>query len=455
MRSPAQSTNFAYRVARPFVSFVERFYPDPFIFVIALTMVTFAAAFVFTDTGPVTAIEAWGTGLAGLMSFTAQLAITLITAHVLAHTQIVQAGLKALARVPRRAWHAYALTCGVAGLASLIAWPLGLVAGATLAVRMSTDGAERGIVLDYPLLVASAYSGFVIWHMGYTGSAPLFVATPGHAMESITGIIPVQLTTFSWWNLVTAGIVLISVSAICALMQPPKEKCRKADIGEHAFEEKIRPQTSQTLGEAVSNLRVISLLFGVLLAGYLLIWFTKRGFSLNLDIVNWTLLSAGLLLVRSPAHYIQLALDGGKSIGALLIQYPFYAGIMGLMVSSGLVSTFSDWLAGTASHYTLPIWAFLSAGVVNIFIPSGGGQWAVQGPVFLESAEQLGVPYEIIVMAIAYGDQWTNMIQPFWTIPLLALAGLKVRDVMGYTFVTLLVSAPIFIGGLMVALHFG
>lgn len=447
-----RTPSVAYFFARPFVRFVERYYPDAFIFVILLTLITFACAITFTETSPAEALEAWGSGLGSLMSFTAQLAITLITAHVLAHTRLIQSGLKRLSRVPRKTWQAYFLVSVAAGLASLIAWPLGLVAGATLAKRISIEGAKRGLALDYPLLVAAAYSGFVVWHMGYSGSAPLFVATPGHAMEPATGIVPVSQTIFSAWNILTAITVLVVVSTVCALMQPPEDLRRPAQINPEPDASRS-VKTSDTLGSRISNSRWISLVFGALLLAYLTAWFSHEGFSLNLDIVNWSLLAAGLVLVRSPAHYVDLALDGGRSIGALLIQYPFYAGIMSLMAGTGLVGLMSDGLSASSSAITLPIFAFLSAGLINIFVPSGGGQWAIQGPVFVDAANQLGLDPSIIVMAVAYGDQWTNMIQPFWTIPLLALAGLKVRDVMGYTFVTLLVSAPIFVAGLMLAVY--
>ena len=451
MSQTTKKSGFVYKLARPFIIFVEKFYPDPFVFVIVLTLITFICAIAFTGTGLSTAVTVWGGGLGSLMSFTAQLAITLVTAHVLAHTQLIKSGLNFIARLPKKNWQAYPLVAVIAGIASLIAWPLGLIVGATLAKRVSIEGTKRGLVLDYPLLVASAYSGFVVWHMGYTGSAPLFVATPGHAMEAQTGIIPVTSTIFAWWNIATALVALCAVSLACTLMQPPEALRKQVDIQDNAETPLPMPVIGQSFGDRVSNMRAGNIILGGLLFLYLAFWFNAEGLSLNLNIVNWTLLAGGLLLTRSPAHYIELAIDGGRSIGALLIQYPFYAGIMALMAGSGLVTLMSDWFASNASATSLPIWAFLSGGVVNIFVPSGGGQWAIQGPIFIDAANQLGVDPAVIVMAVAYGDQWTNMIQPFWTIPLLALAGLRVKDVMGYTFVTLLVTGPIFIGGLLLA----
>ena len=461
MSTPSSTeAGLLFRIAKPFVLVVERFYPDPFLFVIVLTFVAFSAALGLTDTTPRVALKAWGQGLSSLMAFTAQVAITLITAHAVARTNAVERGLAAIAALPRSSHQAYSMVALVSGLASLVAWPLGLIVGATLAKRLAVAGKARQLRLDYPLLVASAYSGFVVWHMGYSGSAPLFVATPGHALENAVGLIPVAETIFSAWNLVIAGTVLIVVSVTCSLMQPPADRIRPLEAG--ALEQigsqspappANGPPTPQeaTFGDRLTHSKLGSFALGALLFTYLAFWFAEMGFSLNLNIVNWSFLAAGLLLTKSPAHYVSLVLEGGRSLGSLLLQYPFYAGIMGLLAGSGLIGILSDAIAAQSTAATLPVWAFLSGGLVNFFVPSGGGQWAIQGPIFLDAAKALGVDPALVVMGVAYGDQWTNMIQPFWTIPLLAIAGLKVRDILGYTFVTLIVTGLLFGGGLYLA----
>jgi short-chain fatty acids transporter len=188
---------------------------------------------------------------------------------------------------------------------------------------------------------------------------------------------------------------------------------------------------------------------GALTALWLLRHFLRAGPALDLNVVNWTFLAAGLLLARSPLHYVQLVTRAGATLGPILLQYPFYAGIMGVMAGSGLVVLFSDFFVAFASAETLPFWAFLCGAVVNFFVPSGGGQWVVQGPVFVDAAARLGASVPEVVMGVAYGDQWSNLIQPFWTIPLLAIAGLPMRRVLGYTFVTFLVSGLVFGAGLL------
>lgn len=440
-------------IVRPFIVVVERYYPDPFVFAIVLTFVVFIMALGLTDAGPIDALAAWGDGLKGLLTFIAQIALTLITAHALAHTDAVGAGLTRLGGLPKRAATAYGLVAFVAGVAALFAWSMGLVAGAIIARQVALQGAERGLRLHYPLLVASAYGGFIVWHMGYSSSAALFVATPGHALEEILGgIIPVSETIFAPWNIAIALVTLGVVPVVCALMRPGEQEVivLESSAGDLQPEE---PATARPMSpaERIDAQRGLSAALGAALACYLVYWFWQRGLDLTLNIVNWSFLCLGLLLARSPVHYVKLVTGASATVGQIILQYPLYAGIMGVMMATGLVEVIAGWFTAIASAQTLGFWAFLSAGVINFFIPSGGGQWAVQGPIFIEAAQTLGTAPSRIVMAVAYGDQWTNMIQPFWTIPLLAIAGLHMRQIMGYTFVVLIVTFFIFGGGILLA----
>lgn len=437
------------RLARPFVALVERWYPDAYVFAILLTLATFALALGLTDTTPLAAVDIWGSGLSGLLAFTTQIALTLILAHALAHTDAARALLMRIAQLPRSAPAAYATVAVGASLASLLAWSLGLAAGALLAAAVGRAGHRRGLVLDYPLLVASAYSGFVVWHMGYSGSAPLFVATPGNAMEASSGVIPVSETIFAPWNLAIAAVVVPLVALVCALMRPARATPMPARLLDEAPESDDPEPAARAPGRALDRARWLSLLIGALLTLWLVRHFAGDGPALTLDVVNWTFLAAGLLLARSPLHYVQLVTRAGSTLGPILLQYPFYAGIMALMAGTGLVVVISDFFVSFASATTLPFWAFLSGGLVNLFVPSGGGQWVVQGPVFVAAAQALDVPLPRIVMGVAYGDQWSNLIQPFWTIPLLAIAGLPLRSVLGYCFVTFAASGLVFGIGLL------
>lgn len=438
-------------LAKPFVRFVEKYYPDPYIFAILLTFLAYIMAFAFTDTTFMGAVRAWGGGFAGLMAFIAQVGFTLLSSSALANTRPVKKLLQGIAGLPKSAAASYALAAFVTAIASLIAWALGLIAGGILARHIQYQAQKKGIKVHYPLLVAAAYSGFVIWHMGYSGSAQLMVATPGHAMEALTGIIPVADTLFAGYNLLGIVFLVITLPILMALMKP-KETDKIVELSDevmaqiteegHAATDKEAPPV--TFGEKLERMRWINIVAGALMAIFLFNHFSNRGMDLNLNIVNWSFLTLGLLLSNSPIHYVGLINAAAKNVGPILLQYPFYAGLMGLMGGTGLVKVFSEWFIVVANAETLPVFAFWSAGILNMFIPSGGGQWAVQGPVMLGAASSLGVSPAVIVNAVAYGDQWTNMIQPFWSIPLLAVAGLRMRDMMGYCFITLIYTGVVF-----------
>ena len=442
---------FFQLLAQPFVAFVERYYPDPFVFVVLLSALTFLLSLFLADASPTTALAAWGDGLPSLLAFTAQICITLLTAHALAHTDRVQRLLKRIGNVPNSAGGAYALVTFSAGIGSLIAWSLGLIVGATVAREVARQGAARGIRIHYPLLVACAYAGFVIWHMGYSSSAGLFVATAGHSLEAEIGIIPITDTVFTLHNGLLALVTLAVICIVCPLMRPDEQELLEIDpalLGESTETTPEAPPRT-TFAQYLDSMRPLTLLLGGGLFAYIGYRFYAQGFHLNLNLVNWSFLGAGLLLARSPSHYVQLINNASATIGPVLIQYPFYAGILGMMQGTGLAGIMSDWFTSIATPDTLSFFAFLCAGLVNLFIPSGGGQWAVQGPIFIEAGQNLGVDPSIIVLAISYGDQWTNMIQPFWTIPLLAIAGLHMRQIMGYTFVIFLLTLFLFGGGLL------
>lgn len=198
-----------------------------------------------------------------------------------------------------------------------------------------------------------------------------------------------------------------------------------------------------TPADRVDASRIPTLLLGLMLLAYLIIHFTKDG-TLTLDVVNWSFLCLILLLVRNPFELMALTKNAASNVGEILLQFPLYASILGIMTGTGLIEVISEVMISISTPQTFGLLAFLSAGVVNFFVPSGGGQFAVQAPIMLSAGSQLGVDPSIPIMAIAYGDQWTNMIQPFWALPLLAIAGLKMRDILGYTTIVLIASGLVF-----------
>lgn len=431
------------RAMRPVNSVVERWIPSALVFGLALTAVIAALALIITPTSPVDLIQGWGDGLSGLLAFMTQMALILLLGHMLANTRPVRRLLRRLSALPQTPLQAYLFVFVIAAVASLITWGLGLVVGGLLAKEVAASGRERGVRLHFPMLVAAGFSGFVVWHMGYSGSGPLTAATPDSFIaEQLGGTLPVTETTFSSWNMIAAVATVVVVAGALALVAPRgADRVVELEIdardGETAEEEVVTP------ADRIDASRIPTLLTGVALVAYLVIHFARGG-TITLDIVNWTFLALILLLVRSPFEIIRLTKEAASNVGEILLQFPLYAGILGMMTASGLIQVFSDAFVAIATPQTFGVLALLSAGLVNFFVPSGGGQFAVQAPIMLDAAERLGVDPAIPIMAVAYGDQWTNMIQPFWALPLLAIAGLKMRDILGYTTVTLLASGLVF-----------
>lgn len=435
---------------RPINSVVERFIPSALVFAIVLTFIVAILALTLTDTGPVDVVKGWGEGLSGLLAFMTQMALILLLGHTLANTGPVRKLLTSLGGLPKTALQAYLFVFVVAAVASLITWGLGLVVGVLLAVEVAKQGREKGLNLHFPMLVAAGYSGYVIWHMGYSGSGTLAAATEGSFLAKQLGkTIPISETTFAWWNILAIVATIIVVAVGLALVAPRGgDKIVELKTDARVDDDVAIDDEVVTPADRVDASRVLTLLVGLALVSYLVIHYAEGG-TATLDIVNWTFLALIFLLVRSPLELIGLAKNAASNVGEILLQFPLYAGIMGIMATSGLITVFSDFVVETAVPSTFGVLVFLSAGVVNFFVPSGGGQFAVQGPVMLDAGARLGVDPAVTIMAIAYGDQWTNMIQPFWALPVLAISGLKIRDILGYTMVTLIASGLVFAATLL------
>ena len=422
--------------AKPLVKLVERYLPDPYVFVLLLSIVVFAAAMLFEQQSPLQVLQYWGDGFWGLLSFSMQMLLVLVTGFMLANTPLVKGILDRLAKLASSSGQAIVLVTLVSLIASWLNWGFGLVVGALFAKALA-----RRIKVDYRLLVASAYSGFVVWHGGLAGSVPLTIATPNHFSAEQIGVIPTSDTIFASFNLLLVAVLFIAVPLVNYLMQPKANESIVVDPAK-LREDSPTKTLSNRPADKLENSLVLGLLVGFAGIAYLVQYFAKGG-SLNLNIVNYLFLFLAIVLHGTPSqllHSLQQAIKGGAGI---VIQFPFYAGIMAIMVQSGLAQSMSQWFVSFASAETLAFWSFISAGIVNIFVPSGGGQWAVQAPVMLPAALELGADISRVAMAVAWGDAWTNLIQPFWALPVLAIAGLKAKDIMGYCLLQLVVTGVI------------
>lgn len=432
------------------VRLVERYLPDPYVFVLVLTAVAALAAMGLEQKTPVEVLAMWGGGFWSLLAFTMQMVLVLVTGYVLALTPLVTRALERLAKLAKTPTSAIVVVTLVGLTASWINWGFGLVVGAIFAREVA-----RSVRVDYRLLIASAYSGFLVWHGGLAGSIPLTIATPGHFAADRIGIIPTSETIFSTYNLGIVLALFVLVPLTNRLMLPSDEESVFVDPAlldekraEDARSSPSAEPASLTPAGKLEESRFLGIAAGLVGLAFVAYGFVAGGASLNLDALNFTFLFLAILLHGTPRRLLRSVDEAIRGTGGIVLQFPFYAGIMAIMLESGLAGTISEFFVSFASAKTLPFYTFMSAGLVNLFVPSGGGQWAVQAPVVIQTAQALHSDMARNAMAVAWGDAWTNLIQPFWALPALAIAGLRAKDVMGYCLVVLVVSGVVISLGL-------
>ena len=443
------------------VKLVQRFLPDAFVFCIILTIVVFIAAMPVAGMNPIEVANAWGSGVWGLLAFSMQMALVLVLGSALANAPAIKKLIVKLAGVPKKPVSAVAFVTVISAICCFINWGFGLIIGALLAKEV----AKKIKGLDYRLIIAAAYSGFVIWHAGISGSIPLGMTSLNadgvvdNTAGAVTEIVPTSQTIFSAWNLIMVVAVVVVVAFVNAKMHPDPKDVVSIDpklLEDAPDNTQVKARKDQTPAEKLENSMVLSYIVVVIGAIYLIYYFVNAGSILNalsLNIVNLIFLILGIAFHKTPISYVKAITESAESAGGIILQFPFYAGIQGMMVTAGsngvsLASAISNGFVSISTPRTFPVLCYLAAGIVNFFVPSGGGQWAVQGPIMMPAGLQLGVTPAVTAMGIAWGDAWTNMLQPFWALPALGIAGLGARDIMGYCAIVLIAS------GIVTALGF-
>ncbi|MBQ6607747.1 MAG: short-chain fatty acid transporter [Firmicutes bacterium] len=446
------------------VSLVNRFLPDPYIFCIVLTIIVFIGAIPATGASPLDIIiKGWAGGVWALLGFSMQMVLVLVLGDAFANAPAIKRVIRTIAKAasssPKKAIF---MTAFISTIACWVNWGFGLVVGAILAKEIARQC--QGV--DYRLLIASAYSGFVVWHAGFSGSIPLAVATATTDAgqwavgDYVADVIPITETIFSWWNILMCVLVLIIMPAVLAKIHPGPDEVHLVDPG--LLEEReikvARPETPAEKMEQSAILSYIIVIAGII---YMVWFFINKGINVDLNTVNFIFLILGILFHKTPINYVKAIENACKGAAGIILQFPFYAGIMGIMTfklaeggtGESLAIVISDFFVQISTIRTYPLFSFLASGFLNFFIPSGGGQWTVQGSIMMPAGDAIGTNPAVTAMSVAWGDSWTNMIQPFWALPALGIAGLSARDIMGYCVITLIVSG-IIVGGLFLLLGF-
>ncbi|MFD1096515.1 short-chain fatty acid transporter [Salegentibacter chungangensis] len=444
----------------------KRLIPAPFTLAVLLTFLTMLIAFFFTGASEgnkaVNILRYWQEGMwnPALLVFAVQMMLILVLGHVLVLSKPMARLTQKLTNLVKGNASAVIMVSVSTMLVAFFNWGLGLIFGAIMARKVGEAARDRGFSINYPLVGASGYVGLMVWHAGISGSAPLKAAENGHIpglfsetnntdlLNRLPRSIPTDTTIFSSWNLSLFGILLIAVPLVLYFVSKATAT-GKVDLPK----EKEMKRTGLITGaERLDHSRLLNLVFGLILLSAFFASFYDQLLIGNLtpNMLNFLMLGLCILMHGSFASFLRALDEAIGGAAAILIQFPLYFGIMGIMKETGIVGDIAGFFSSIATEVSLPVYTFFSAGLVNIFVPSGGGQWAIQGPIVLESATKLGVPLNKAIMAFAYGDQITNMLQPFWALPLLAITRLKAREILPYTLILMLVGSVIYISGLLI-----
>ena len=439
---------------------VERWMPSPFLFAIILTYVAAGAAFI-SEGSPVSEIAlSWYGGFWDLLQFAMQMIIILVTANVVAYHPWARRVILILVRVPKNGAQAAVLVAVASMLTAWISWGLSLIFGAILAREMGKYAARNGMPVHYPLLAVAGYMGLSLtFGWGLSSSAGLLQANEGNAlmeMGFVDRVIPATEWVFHSYPLALTALSVVYVSIMLYLLSPPKENCRTigyyVDLG---VDEGAQPEAAPVeqaarsgdakpaLADRIDNSRILGGILALTGVVVVLSVFVTQGLdALNLDNFNFGFLMIGLLLYLSPTKYLQEFYDAVKGSAGVVLLFPFYAGIIGIMTGTGLVDSMTTTLLSVATPDNFPVVAWITGGTLNLFVPSAGGEWAIIGGPMMVAGAELGIPHGQTIAAYAVGDAHTNLLNPFWAIPLLAITGLRARDMFGYAITMMLLLIP-------------
>jgi short-chain fatty acids transporter len=444
-----------HRVAGFFTRVFEYAIPDPYVLAVGLTLLAAGLAFLLAPHHSLSdVVGAWYGGIFDILTFAFQMILILVTGYALALSKPVGAALARISSLARTPRSAVVLAFLVSAIACWLNWGFGLVTAGLLARDIA-----RRIRIDFGWLVAASYAGFIVWASGLSSSIALAQATPGSALnivQKLTGsVLPLTSTVFTTFNLAPVAVLVVILPLLFVWMQPKDA---------HVAEPEGGPSTSldaeafpagddgggKTLARVLDRAWILNLVLVAAGAGYLAMTWSKSGISLDINGLIFIFFLLGLLLHWRPIAYVRAINDAARITGPLIVQYPLYGGIMGIMTATGLAGVIAQWFLTFSSSATLPFFNYLASVVISLFVPSGGGHWAVQGPFAVPAAAHLHASQAATAMGVAMGEQVADMLQPFWFLPVLAIAGIGLRRVMAFTAVAFV--AGLFVFGLSLLL---
>lgn len=436
---------------------VERWMPSPFLFAIILSYVVFIAGIAIEGAGPGDMVSYWFDGFWAFLEFAMQMVLILMTGFVIAYHPRVNNGIQQLTQIPSSGRQAVVMVGVFSMVIAWVHWGFSLILGAIFAREMGETAVKNDIDAHYPLLCVAGYMGLgLTWHWGLSGSAPLLLSTEGNefiTLGVLDSVISTTQTIFHPYALTLTILSIAYAAVMLFLLSPASRRSRSIEAYLSADElsgaavsddsEKAEDSPGQTPAEHIDNSRILGgviALTGVIYVAYL---FVTQGLdALNLNVVNFGFLFIGVAIYTQPAVYRERFGEAATAAAGIILLFPFFAGIQGMMNASGLSETLAETMLSVSTPQTFPVIAWITGSMVNLFVPSGGGEWIVLGPSVLQAAQDLGVPVGQATISYAVGDAHTNLLNPFWALPLLAITGLKAREMFGYAVAMLLLLIP-------------
>lgn len=411
-----------------FDSLMQKYLPDAFIVALVLTLIVFGAAVTITPSSALEVVSFWGKGLDDLFKFAMEMTLILVSGFTLARSPFFISLLDKLSTLANSPVKAVLLATGVSTAACWFNWGFGLILAGLFAVELG----KRVKNVNFALLVAASYSGFLVWHGGVSGSVPLKLTSPSSEIQNILKMpmVGLEKTVFANFNLVLVLITTVTLLTLNYIFA--KSVKNKSSFAVQKDNEVI---ISENNLNTPANQLEQSKILNYILVGFGFIYLGQEfstGAGLNLNNLILLFIFLGMSFHVTPKNYLHHFSESVKDSAGIILQFPLYAGIMAIMRDSGLANILSEFFVSISTKESFLMFTYWSAGIVNFFVPSGGGQWALQAPFILPAAIKLGIDPAKASMAIAWGDAWTNMVQPFWALPLLSVAKIPLRAIMGY-----------------------
>ncbi len=410
--------------------------PDSMVFVLVLTSIVFVMALALTKSGPFDLIDSYAGGFWKLLTFAMQLCILMITGFVVADSKQVKRGIVAMLDWPKTARSAILLYCFVGGAVAWVHWGVGLmfcmIMGRELAVR------KRGLGIHYPFIAALSYGVVNVMCNGPSQSAPLLVATPGHFLEKMIGIIPLTTTALSPFLIALQLFMFITIPILAIFLMPKKESA--IEISDALYSEftatlPVDDVTALRPAERWDRSRILQSLLALGILAWVGHYVFIKGFGkLDLNSINFAFLGLALILHGSPRSFTESVKKGVTTTSGVMVQFPMYAGIFGMISDSGLAAIITHWFVSISTPGTYAWIVYLYTGLMDFFVPSGGSKFVIEAPYIIPAAQQLGVPVAQIINAYSTGAQWANNLQPFWALPVLAAFRVRFQDILPFTF---------------------